>query len=118
MDGSGKTVAALPANTAPGGTSLHWDGRATDGTQLPDGAYSFKLDAKDRSGDAIAATLTYSGRVTALTSDETGTQLSLGDKLVSMQDVLSISDARASDLSLTKTALTEQQNRARRGNEN
>jgi flagellar basal-body rod modification protein FlgD len=106
MDATGKTVAALPANTAAGRHELHWDGRATDGTQLPDGAYSFKLDAKDRSGDAIAATLTYSGRVTALTSDQTGTQLSLGDEIVSMQDLLSITDARATDPSLTKTALT------------
>jgi flagellar basal-body rod modification protein FlgD len=105
VDASGKTVAALPANTAAGRHELHWDGRATDGTQLADGAYSFKLDAKNGSGDAISATLTYSGRVTALTSDQTGTQLSLGDKIVSLQDVLSISDARATDPSLIETAL-------------
>jgi flagellar basal-body rod modification protein FlgD len=95
MDAAGKTVAALPANTAAGRHELHWDGRATDGTQLPDGAYSFKLDAMNRSGDAVSPTLTYSGRVTGLTSDQTGTRLSLDDKLVSMADVLSIKETTA-----------------------
>lgn len=91
QDASGKTVAALPADLTAGRHELHWDGKAADGKQLPDGAYSFNLDAKDRKGDDIPATLAYSGSVTGIRGGEAGTQLLLGDKLVSLSDVISIS---------------------------
>jgi flagellar basal-body rod modification protein FlgD len=94
-DATGKTVAALPANAAAGRHEVHWDGRATNGRKLPDGTYSFQLEATDRSGNAIPATQTYSGRVTGIMADETGTRLSLGDKLLSMQDVLSVNEPPA-----------------------
>ena len=91
-DASGKTVAALPADRTAGRHELHWDGRAADGEKLPDGAYSFKLDAKDRKGDPITAMLTYSGSVTGIAGGQAEPRLSLGDKLVSMQDVISITE--------------------------
>ena len=91
-DASGKAVAALPADLTAGRHELHWDGRAADGRKLPDGAYTFKLDAKDRKGDPITAMLTYSGSVTGIAGGQAEPRLSLGDKLVSMQDVISITE--------------------------
>lgn len=90
QDASGKTVVALPAELTAGRHELHWDGKASDGTELPDGLYSFQLDAKDRNGDTIAATLTYSGTVTGIASGDAGTQLRLGEALLSIQDITSI----------------------------
>lgn len=94
-DAAGETVAALPASTTAGRHELHWDGRASDGRMLPDGAYSFQLDAKDRNGDTITATLTYSGSVTGIASDQTGTKLNLGETSLSIQDVLAVSEPSA-----------------------
>ena len=72
---------------------MHWDGRAADGKRLADGIYSFRVDAKDKNGSAIAATQTYSGIVTGIAADPAGVQLSLGDKLLSLSDVLAVREA-------------------------
>jgi flagellar basal-body rod modification protein FlgD len=95
QDASGRTVAVMPATSAAGRHEVHWDGRAVDGKRLPDGTYTFRVDAKDKNGSAIAATQTYSGRVTGVAADPAGVQLSLGDKLLSLSDVLAIREALA-----------------------
>jgi flagellar basal-body rod modification protein FlgD len=94
-DAGGRTVAVMTGNSAAGRHEVHWDGRAADGKQLPDGIYSFQVDAKDKTGNSITATQTYSGKVTGVATDSKGVQLSLGDKLVSLSGVLAVHEAPA-----------------------
>jgi flagellar basal-body rod modification protein FlgD len=89
-DAGGRTVTVAPANVAAGRHEFHWDGRAADGKRL-------RVDAKDKNGSTIAATQTYSGRVTGVAADPAGVRLSLGDKLLPMDDVLAVHEPPARD---------------------
>jgi flagellar basal-body rod modification protein FlgD len=65
-DAGGRTVAVMTGNSAAGRHEVHWDGRAADGKQLPDGIYSFQVDARqDRQqhhGDADLFGKSHRGR--------------------------------------------------------
>ncbi|GAA4032942.1 hypothetical protein GCM10022281_10870 [Sphingomonas rosea] len=67
LDSSGRVVASPPVSAAAGGT-LAWDGRLADGSRAPDGAYVLRLTAKDRTGAAMAATMSSLGQVSEIMS--------------------------------------------------
>lgn len=58
VDKYGKTVAtALPDDLTAGDKTFHWNGKTTDGTQMPDGgAYTLKITAVDLDGSKIDTT--------------------------------------------------------------
>jgi flagellar basal-body rod modification protein FlgD len=92
QDAGGRTVAVMPADSSAGRHELRWDGRAADGRQLPDGTYSFQVNAKGNNSGAITATQTYFGKVTGVASDPTGVQVHLGGKTLPMTDVRAVND--------------------------
>ena len=80
-DSAGKLV-ATPTIATDGTTgTLRWDGRAGDGTQAPDGAYSLKLVATDASGGSIGATVHSLGTVHDVTQRDGELWLGLGGKV-------------------------------------
>jgi flagellar basal-body rod modification protein FlgD len=95
QDAAGRTVTVTPADVAAGRHEFHWDGRAADGKRLPDGTYSFRVEAKDKNGNTIAATQTYSGRVSGVAADPAGVRLSLGDKFLPLDNVLAVHELPA-----------------------
>src|SRR5499427_6657524 len=44
-DASGRIVLQQPADTAAGPHTFNWNGKASDGTQVPDGTYTFNVSA-------------------------------------------------------------------------
>src|SRR5919206_45605 len=65
-DSAGQTAysGAFPLNA--GSQSFVWDGRGTNGTQWPDGAYTLSITAKDASGQSVAVSTTVNGTVDAV----------------------------------------------------
>lgn len=55
-DAAGKVVATLDKGSLKAGNqNLSWDGRTAEGVQLPDGAYTLEISAKDTAGKVVEA---------------------------------------------------------------
>lgn len=80
QDANGKTVDTIQGSATAGLQYATWDGKNSSGTQLPDGAYTFKLVATDRGGNTVTVSdMRAIGLVTGVTSNSDGTaNLSLG----------------------------------------
>lgn len=79
LDASGQMVRQLELGPRPAGVlSLAWDGHASGGADLPDGAYSAQFSAFDEAGKPVAfEPLTY-GAVSSVVYAPDGLQLDLG----------------------------------------
>jgi flagellar basal-body rod modification protein FlgD len=95
-DSAGKTVFTSKVDGSAGTHAFHWDGVAADGRTLADGRYSLQIVAKSRTGETIAATQTWFGKVTGIGSGTAGAQLDIGDDSVLLADVLSIRESETS----------------------
>jgi len=77
---SGVEVALLDLGDAPAGASnFFWDGKMTDGTTAPAGAYSFGVKASQGGKDVVASAL-QPGMVSAVTMGKDGFSLQLDDR--------------------------------------
>jgi len=80
-DSAGKLVATPAIDPAGASGTVEWDGRASDGSLAPEGAYSLRLVAKDASGDALTATVHSLGTVADVTQRNGELWLGLGGKV-------------------------------------
>jgi flagellar basal-body rod modification protein FlgD len=95
-DSQGNTVATNSGAEPGAGThKLSWDGTDSSGKQSKDGKYTISVAAEDAQGKPVAATTTVYGRVTGVTSDASGTELSLGTVNIPLSSVASIVDPAA-----------------------
>ena len=62
-DASGRIVLQQPADTAAGPHTFNWNGKASDGTQVPDGTYTFNVSATAADQSAINAAISAFGKV-------------------------------------------------------
>jgi flagellar basal-body rod modification protein FlgD len=66
-DGSGKIVMSRDLGAQVSGSqSVIWDGKDLSGNQLPDGTYSFAIEAADINGNPVSAETSSSGVVTGV----------------------------------------------------
>ncbi|MCK4939790.1 MAG: flagellar hook assembly protein FlgD [Rhodospirillaceae bacterium] len=89
-DSSGKIVYSTVGSKTNELTPFTWDGVDNYGTQLPDGEYSFAIDAKDEAGEPIEYSRSVTGIVTAAGADAGNVNLFLGDVPISLDDILTI----------------------------
>jgi len=85
-------------NTEPqsaGEQSVEWDGNDNDGNQLPDGAYTFAVSAFDQSGSDIQVSTYMTGKVTGVTFDNGIVYLMVGDKKVTLSEVIRIKEVNS-----------------------
>lgn len=92
-DSSGVTVYETTANLAEGRHQFVWDGKKTDGTQMPDGAYSVIVTGLDESDELLQISQTTTGRVTGIGIEGGETTFFMGDIIISQKYVLSIKEA-------------------------
>lgn len=92
-DASGKMVFSAKVDPSAGQHAFAWDGVATDGRSLPDGTYGLQIVAKSATGASVPVAQTWFAKVTGVGSDANGTQLSVGDGSVRLEDVLSIRES-------------------------
>jgi flagellar basal-body rod modification protein FlgD len=62
-DASGNIVLQQPADTAAGLHTFNWNGKSSDGTQAPDGTYTFNISATAPDKSAITAAIAAFGKV-------------------------------------------------------
>lgn len=95
QDALGKTVWSAPVSTDPGKEVITWDGKKSDGTQAPDGAYTAVISAKDRDGKLIDVAQTVFGRVTGAGAANGKVTLSMGAVDAPLDDVLNVKETPA-----------------------
>jgi flagellar basal-body rod modification protein FlgD len=84
-----RTIATAP--TASGNHLLTWDGKDDQGNTMPDGTYSFAVNATDSNKAAIDATTGVTGTVKGVTVDNGVVVLDLGSGLhVKVTDVFTV----------------------------
>jgi len=91
VDGAGNVVQSQQLGPADAGSvSFSWDGKKSDGTQMADGNYTFRVEAV-RGGEKVPANALQLGMVNAVVRNGTTFQLDLGPQgLVGFQDVAQI----------------------------
>lgn len=90
QNAAGKTVFTQAVDTAAGSHAFHWDGTTSAGTRADDGTYRLTIVAKSKTGEALTATQTWSGKVTGLGNSSAGALLRIGSGSVQLADVKSI----------------------------
>jgi flagellar basal-body rod modification protein FlgD len=75
-DSSGALVREITVDSSAGTHSFSWDGKRTDGTLADSGEYEIEAIAK-AGGASESVEVLMSGRVSSVTIDSTGTQLTL-----------------------------------------
>lgn len=90
-DDSGKIVHSIVGNTDVGDYLYEWDGKDSQGEQLPDGQYKLSITALSlQEGQTVNTTITSFGRVNSITNDENSTLLGFGDMTVDVGKVISV----------------------------
>lgn len=109
---SGSVVRTIQMGAeAAGQVAVTWDGRDDAGNLLPDGAYSLAPSAADANGAAVPIGVSTSGIVSGVSFQGGVPYLKVGDAMVKMSNVTSVSGAAASppDASAAASAATAMQ---------
>lgn len=95
VDSSGKTVATAVIDAATPNGRFSWDGKLSDGTRAPEGAYVLKLSARDSAGTAVPATIHSVGKVEEVVQSGGELWLDIGGASLPISDLLRIAAAPA-----------------------
>ncbi len=91
LDANGQVVRRLDLDDPGKGLQeVVWDGKNQDGDSLPEGVYTFRVEAKDDEGNAVAATTFTSGTITGVRYTSRGAVLMLGSIEIALSDVYEI----------------------------
>ena len=94
-DASGNVVYTKPVESTAGSHKFAWDGRNTNGNQLPDGAYSVSIAAKDAKNDAISVTTHMLGRVDGVVTSEGAVSILVGGVAIPLDKIVSVKETNA-----------------------
>jgi flagellar basal-body rod modification protein FlgD len=108
QNSSGTTVATINGGTAAGGNYVTWNGKDSSGNQLPDGTYSFTVNATDASGNAIASSDPVAlFKVTSVQSNSNGSlQLLAGSLSLPTTDVTDVFSSASVPTATAGTAVS------------
>jgi len=91
-DAGGGVVHSTAGETGAGTHQFNWDGTGFGGLQLPDGAYSMSIIARDTAGNTITTETRVTGRVSAIDFSSTEPTLTVGGVVVRLGDVQTLSE--------------------------
>ncbi len=94
QNSSGLTVYNTAGDVTPGKQEFVWDGNDNNGNAQEPGLYTVIVTAQDRAGDLINVKQTVFGRVTGAGAEDGVVQLFMGDGVVGLDKVLSISETK------------------------
>jgi flagellar basal-body rod modification protein FlgD len=86
-DANGKVVYTTTGSTSAGNNDFTWDGKDSNGNQLPDGKYTLSVAATGSDGSAITTTLASKAIVTAVDMAGSTPMLVLGSMEIPLSDV-------------------------------
>ena len=87
VNSAGATVYSGSYSMNAGDQQFVWDGRANNGTQLPDGVYTMSVTAKDASGQSVAVSTEVLGVVDSVDMTKNPPMLSIGGQPYAMDKV-------------------------------
>ncbi len=91
-DESGRVVRTMSLGQRDSGeNSITWNGCDDDGNRLPAGTYTFQVKGSDEEGQEVSATGRITGVITGISYDKGYPELLMGDRRISMGDVIEIS---------------------------
>ena len=97
-DEAGRVVRTVEISGRPEGVqSYTWDGKDDAGNELPDGDYTFSVNAVDGDGNSVAATTFITGVINGIRYENGNAILRVGDYDVNMADVFQIGAASGED---------------------
>lgn len=88
-----------------GSQSLKWDGNSDAGSPLPDGLYSYSVEAEDTSGKPLDVTTYAKGIATTISFDKGVAYVHVGDLKFMLSEIVQVNDAPGA----TATATTQSQ---------
>jgi flagellar basal-body rod modification protein FlgD len=89
----GKVVWSIQTGAKSAGPqTIAWDGTNNAGDPLPDGIYTYRVDAKDINGQVVELLTATSGIITGVSYESGIATLMVGDLFFPMGDVISISE--------------------------
>jgi flagellar basal-body rod modification protein FlgD len=103
-DEDGTMVYQTTGSTNTGQQTFTWDGKNTAGTKVPNGTYEIKIDALDAAGEAVTATTVVTGNVRGVETQNGSVYLLVGDRAVSVSNVLNASSPEATSNANNVTA--------------
>ena len=93
-DQNGNVVRKITSGRlAAGAQSVKWDGKSDAGSPLPDGMYSYSVEAKDSSGKALDVTTYAKGIATTISFDKGVAYVHIGDLKFMLSEIVEVNDA-------------------------
>lgn len=88
LDEGGTTVFEGPGATAPGSQEFVWDGTDNNGNPVEPGTYTVRIDALDANDNALGSSTVVQGRVNGVETQGGAIFLIVGERAVSLSNVL------------------------------
>ena len=89
-DANGNVVYTGNGETASGAHTFTWDGKATNGTQEPDGTYKLTVSAAAADGSAVTSSVTSTGVVSEVDMTGASPVLMVGPMQVQLTDIAGV----------------------------
>ncbi|MBI3793502.1 MAG: flagellar hook assembly protein FlgD [Nitrospinae bacterium] len=87
----GQVVNVLPQGAlGAGNQTVPWDGKDSNGNLLPDGTYTYTVNAADASGNPVLSTTYMTGVVSSVSVLNGTTSLNVGNQQVSLGSVMNV----------------------------
>ncbi len=90
IDQNGRAVRTIQGETGAGRHEFEWDGRDSNGAQLPDGVYGFSVVATDDDEQTIDTVAASFGRVTGVEIVDNASRLNIGELGVPFDAVFAV----------------------------
>jgi len=84
----GNVVRTMTGDATTGAHDFVWDGKKSDGTQLPDGLYRISVNAKDTNGETVKTSTSGVGLVKEIDMSGSEPLLTIGARLVGLTSVI------------------------------
>lgn len=91
-DTQGNVVYTAAAETSAGSHNFVWDGKDTNGNQLPDGAYALSVAAKDSAEEPISVVTHMLGRVDGVVTADGSINVLVGGVAIPLDKILSVKE--------------------------
>ena len=98
-DANGNTVYQGPADTSQGAHTFAWNGQGSNGSQEPDGTYTFKVSATASDQSAITAAISAFGQVNSVQVTNGKASVLIGGVSEPLTNIISVNQAASSSSS-------------------